>query len=90
MFEYMQDTKLADMPLARTDATRGAKSALAVNGAQLLSSATNLADLLSELGYGDNKVATAVNGDFVPERLRAGRNLAEGDQIEIVAPRQGG
>ena len=52
--------------------------------------AANLAELIAELGYGDAKVATALNGEFVPERARAGTRLAPDDRIEIVAPRQGG
>ena len=49
-----------------------------------------LADLLAEAGFGGLKVATAVNGDFVPERARAATTLADGDRVEVVAPRQGG
>ena len=49
-----------------------------------------LADVLAELGYGDAKVATAVNGDFVPVALREDTTLSPGDRIEVVAPRQGG
>ena len=32
----------------------------------------------------------AVNGAFVPRQARAATLLAEGDKVEIVAPRQGG
>jgi sulfur carrier protein len=63
---------------------------LRVNGQSIRSSAASLADLLAELGYGEAKVATARNGDFVAERARANTQLASGDSIEIVAPRQGG
>ncbi|MDX2156557.1 MAG: sulfur carrier protein ThiS [Hyphomicrobiaceae bacterium] len=63
---------------------------LVVNGEAREASAGSLAALLDELGYGGQKVATALNGDFVPERARAGTRLAPGDRIEIVAPRQGG
>lgn len=63
---------------------------LNVNGERQSSSAVTLAALLAELGYGDAKVATARNGDFVPERKRASTPLAQGDSIEIVSPRQGG
>ena len=61
-----------------------------VNGERLSSSATTLAGLLCEAGYGEGKVATARNGDFVPERMRAATAIADGDRIEIVSPRQGG
>lgn len=52
--------------------------------------ADRLADALEELGYGEATVATAVNGTFVPATARAGRGLADGDRIEVLAPRQGG
>ena len=61
-----------------------------VNGNPVNSVATNLADLLIELGVGDDKVATAVNEQFVPVPLRYTQNIAENDRIEIVSPRQGG
>lgn len=61
-----------------------------INGRPLIVSALTLADLLSETGYIDVKVATARNGDFVPERLRDSTKLVDGDRIEILSPRQGG
>lgn len=63
---------------------------LRLNGEALATAARSLADLLLETGYGDAKVATAVNGTFVPARARASHTLAEGDHIEVVAARQGG
>ncbi|MEH6361456.1 MAG: sulfur carrier protein ThiS [Amylibacter sp.] len=50
----------------------------------------NLSDALAELGYGDAKIATAVNAAFVPAALRDTYALTEGDQLEILAPMQGG
>ena len=64
--------------------------AVVVNGETRQVGATSLAALLEALGYGEQKVATAVNGDFVAARLRAETWLRPGDEIEIVAPRQGG
>ena len=52
--------------------------------------ADRLAAALEELGYGGTTVATAVNGAFVPATARAERGLAEGDRVEVLAPRQGG
>lgn len=63
---------------------------LIVNGAELQLDATTLAAALQALEYGDAVVATALNGEFVAARARASTALAEGDRIEIVAPRQGG
>lgn len=63
---------------------------LVVNGEAREVGAQSLAALLDELGYGGQKVATAVNGEFVPERARHEVYLAPQDEVEIVAPRQGG
>ena len=61
-----------------------------LNGEARETAARTLADLIAEAGYGDAKVATAINGDFVPARARATTILKAGDHVEIVAPRQGG
>lgn len=63
---------------------------LVVNGEAREVAARSLATLLDELGYGGQKVATALNGEFVPERARLDAAVAAGDEVEIVAPRQGG
>ncbi len=63
---------------------------LVVNGEVHEVASSSLAALLDELGYGGQKVATALNGDFVMERARPETELSPGDEIEIVAPRQGG
>ncbi len=63
---------------------------ITVNGEAQTLAATLLSEALIELGYGDAKVATAVNEEFVPATLRASSALRDGDRIEIVAPRQGG
>ena len=52
--------------------------------------ATLLPDILNELGFGEARVATAVNEDFVAVGLRAQVTLTEGDRLEVVAPMQGG
>ncbi len=66
------------------------RASLIVNGEPTPVTAATLADLLTVLGYGDRKVATALNGEFVPERVRAETRIAAGDRVEIVSPRQGG
>ena len=63
---------------------------ISVNGETLQSRAGTLAALLEERGYGDAKVATAVNGEFVAASMRDETAVRSGDLIEIVAPRQGG
>ena len=63
---------------------------LEVNGKLVEAKSVNLADLLAELDYGDLKVATALNRNFVRAVDRAATRLKEGDAVEVVAPRQGG
>jgi sulfur carrier protein len=52
--------------------------------------AQTLQELCAALGYGEMKVATALNGEFVPAPHRPDMRLAPDDRVEIVAPRQGG
>ena len=52
--------------------------------------AERLDKLLVELGFGEAKVATAVNEEFVPAARRAEAIIADGDRLEVVAPQQGG
>jgi sulfur carrier protein len=66
------------------------KLGIFVNGRAVFTGATTVAGLLDEQGYAGLKVATALNGDFVPERTRATATLQPGDRIEIVSARQGG
>ena len=63
---------------------------LVVNGVERELGAPDLASLLAALELADAKVATALNGEFVPERKRSRTLIFNGDRIEIVAPRQGG
>jgi sulfur carrier protein len=63
---------------------------LIVNGSPLEVAAETLAGALDALDYGEAKVATALNGAFVPATARGETRLSDGDRIEIVAPRQGG
>jgi sulfur carrier protein len=64
---------------------------ICVNGAWRESHASDVAGALAELGYGDFVVvATALNGEFVPNGARDVTRLNEGDQLEVLAPMQGG
>jgi sulfur carrier protein len=63
---------------------------IVVNGEATETGAATVAELVAELGYNEGQVATALNGDFVPRSARAQAKLGAGDNIEIVAPRQGG
>jgi len=61
-----------------------------INGEVTQTHAKTLGELCTALGHGLDKVATARNGEFVPINERSRILIAENDQIEIVAPRQGG
>lgn len=51
---------------------------------------TLLSDAMQQWGYGDSKVAVAINGEFVPRSTYTERKLLNGDQIDIVKPVGGG
>jgi sulfur carrier protein len=61
-----------------------------LNGERITTDANNLGELCTKLGFADAKVATAVNGSFVAATARERTQLSDADEIEIVAPRQGG
>ena len=61
-----------------------------LNGTPRQITATTVADALVELGWADARVATALNGDFLPAAARAGQPLQDGDRLEVLAPMQGG
>jgi sulfur carrier protein len=63
---------------------------LVVNGELQDVPAATLAEALRSLDLAEAKVATALNGEFVPARARAATLVKDGDRIEIVAPQQGG
>ena len=63
---------------------------LVVNGEPQEVPAATLADALQSLDLAEAKVATALNGEFVPARARVSTPVKDGDRIEIIAPRQGG
>jgi sulfur carrier protein len=63
---------------------------LTVNGEARVTRAQTLADLIAAEDFGETRVATAVNGAFVPVRARGDRQLESGDRIEILSARQGG
>lgn len=63
---------------------------ITINGTPTEVQGDTLATLLDELGYGDDKVATALNETFVPTLARGQTALSSGDRVEIVTPRQGG
>lgn len=63
---------------------------IVLNGEPLATDARNLQELCASLGFAEAKVATALNGSFVPAVKRGLIPLSPEDEVEIVAPRQGG
>lgn len=61
-----------------------------LNGEARDIAATALDALLAEIELADAVVATAVNGEFVAAEERPQTALQPGDQIEVLAPMQGG
>lgn len=50
----------------------------------------HLQHLLEKLGYESVSVAVALNGRFVPRDQYAYCQLSDGQELEVVAPMQGG
>jgi sulfur carrier protein len=63
---------------------------ISVNGQTREVNATTLDLALEELGFTGGAIATAVNGGFVAAAARAAHPLAANDQLEVLAPMQGG
>ena len=63
---------------------------LTVNGERREVSATNVEALLGELEYEGAFFAVAVNREVVRRQSWDSRELRDGDEVEIVTPRQGG
>jgi sulfur carrier protein len=63
---------------------------ICLNGEERDVAVATLAALVDETGLAARKIATAVNGAFVPAPAREETRLAEGDRVEILSPMQGG
>lgn len=63
---------------------------LTINGAPHELDAATVAEALAALDMADARVATALNGTFVPAAARDATAIAPGDALEILAPMQGG
>ena len=63
---------------------------LTINGEPREFEAATVAEALAAEGLAEARVATALNGAFVPAAARAATALSPGDALEIVAPMQGG
>jgi sulfur carrier protein len=69
---------------------RSQSISLTVNGEACTTRAETLADLIAGENFGETRVATALNGVFVPFRARGNKRLEAGDRVEILSARQGG
>ena len=49
-----------------------------------------LSDALVQWGFGETKIAVAINGEFVPRSTYGEREILAGDQLDIVKPVGGG
>ena len=64
---------------------------ITVNGeAKPVEDSVTVADLVRDRGSSGAAVAVAVNMTFVPRSAHATTKLKDGDDVEIVEPRQGG
>ena len=63
---------------------------LIVNGEDHQLDASTLTEVMTLLDYEGGWLATAVNGELVHREDRSDYRLAEGDRVEILAPKQGG
>lgn len=61
-----------------------------VNGEHAEVESATVAGLLAELDYAGDHYAVAVNFDVLPKARWADAALNNGDEIEIISPRQGG
>lgn len=60
------------------------------NGKTVHTEAADLAQFLAEQQVDASRVATAIDGDFVPRTQYADTPLAAGMKLEVLAPMQGG
>ncbi|CAM3053987.1 sulfur carrier protein [Paracoccus aminovorans] len=63
---------------------------ITLNGAPHDLAGPTVQDALTQIGLAEAKVATALNGAFLPAAARPGTTLKDGDALEVVAPMQGG
>lgn len=61
-----------------------------LNGEKRNIKALTVADVLVEIGLETARVATALNGEFLPAPQRSTTSLTEGDTLEILSAMQGG
>lgn len=64
---------------------------LTLNGTLItIKRCSSLSEALDELGYAKEKIAIAINNEFIPRSYYQDQRLVSGDSIEILSPMQGG
>ena len=63
---------------------------ITLNGAARDLTGPTVQHVLAEIGLSEAKVATALNGAFLPAATRPTTTLKDVDALEVVAPMQGG
>ncbi len=63
---------------------------ISLNGKRVSVSETRLKDMMISQGYHSSHMAVAINGTFVPKSAHETLQVNDGDEIDIVAPMQGG
>ena len=61
-----------------------------LNGERRQITGPTVADVLAEIDLASARVATALNGEFLPAAARAATVLTEGDALEVLSSMQGG
>ena len=60
------------------------------NEPKQIEASTPLSDALIQWGFGEKKIAVAINGEFIPRSTYSQREILASDQIDIVKPVGGG
>ena len=63
---------------------------ISLNGKVTEVDQTALKNMMISQGYQASHLAVAVNGDFIPKSQHESYQIKEGDEVDIVAPMQGG
>ncbi len=63
---------------------------VSINGEKKTVKATTVAELLTECGFDADKIAVAINAEFVPRSTYVAHSLSDNDEIDILAAVQGG
>ncbi|WP_294924542.1 sulfur carrier protein ThiS [uncultured Paracoccus sp.] len=63
---------------------------ITLNGERRSITGPTVADVLAEIELAEARVATALNGAFLPAARRADTTLKDGDSLEVLSSMQGG